>query len=93
MKVSNHAKLRIRERTDLNHHERKNLFKSALEKGKSPQDIKDERIRRYLESKQRKAKVKLYLDYVFVYSKNNKQLYTMYKLPAKVKKDKVGDTL
>ena len=88
MKLLNHAKLRIRERTNLNHHDRKTLFKNALEKGKNPQDIKDEKIRKYLENKQGKEKVKLYLDYVFIYSKNNKTLYTMYKLSTSLKNDK-----
>ena len=87
MKVSNHAKLRIRERTDLNHHERKNLFRNALKKGKNPQNIKDGKIRKYLESKQNNAKVKLYLNYVFIYSKNNKRLYTMYEIPRELKEE------
>lgn len=85
MKMSEHSKKRMRERTDYNHKERKLLFREALDKGKSPNDIKDEEIKKYLLSKP-KCKTKLYKGYVFIYSKNSKQLYTMYKLPEKLYK-------
>lgn len=81
MKISVHANMRMRERTPWNHKQRRNLFKEALTKGKNIQDIKDERIRKFVKSKQHNCKTKLYLDYLFIYSKNNKQLYTMYHLP------------
>lgn len=80
MKLSLHSKYRMRERTDFNHRERKNLFKEALMKGKSPHDIKDVKIKAFLMSKPN-CKIKLYKGYVFIYSKNSHQLYTMYKLP------------
>lgn len=82
MKISNHAKRRIVERTYFNHRERKQLFRNALDKGKSVKQIKDKNINKYLASKQTKTvRIKLYKDYVFVYGKNSKTLYTMYKLP------------
>ena len=82
MKISNHAKMRIRQRTNLNHQERRRLFRHALDKGKSLNEIKNEDVRTFVENIQRSnCKVKLYLNYVFIYSKNKKQLYTMYKLP------------
>ena len=84
MKLSRHSKIRMRERTPFNHKERNTLFKNALRNGKSPQDIKDEKIKDFLISKQNKCKVKLYRNYVFIYSKSNKQLYTMYKLPEEL---------
>lgn len=80
MKLSNHSKLRMKERTDYNHLERKRLFKEALLKGKSANDIKDKKLKHYMMSKP-KCKVKLYKGYVFIYSKISHQLYTMYKLP------------
>ena len=87
MKISKHAKKRMRERTDLNHRERIGLFRKALNNGKSVQDVKDERIKRFLSGKQTiRSKVKLYQGYVFVYSKNKHQLYTMYKLPEELLK-------
>lgn len=83
MKISRHAKKRMRERTELNHKERIGLFRKALDNGKSVQEIKDLRVKKYLSGKQTKcSKVKLYRGYVFVYSKNKHQLYTMYKLPS-----------
>lgn len=87
MKISKHAQQRMRERTNWNHKERRNLFKQALIKGKSPLQIKDERIRNYMIGK-KNCKVKLYKDYIFIYSKNSHQLYTMYKLPSELGDDK-----
>ena len=86
MKISNHAKMRIRERTDLNRSERKKLFRMALDKGQSLQDIKNEEVAKFVEHVQEKGncKVKVYLNYIFIYSKNRKLLYTMYKLPAEL---------
>ena len=85
IKVSKHAKIRMRERTDLNHRERLSLFRKALDNGKSVQEIKDEDVKRFLSGKQRVcSKVKLYQNYVFVYSKNKHRLYTMYKLPEEL---------
>lgn len=83
MKISKHGNLRMRERTPYNHKERYKMFKEAITKGKNPQDIKDESIRRYMVSKHNKgiANMKLYKDYIFIYSKHGKRLYTMYKLP------------
>ncbi len=85
MKISNHAKMRMRERTEFNHQERKRLFRNALDKGKSLQDIEDDKIKQFVEKiEKRNCKVKLYLGYVFIYSKHSKQLYTMYKLPKEL---------
>lgn len=84
IKTSKHSRIRMRERTELNHKERRMLFKRALTLGKSVKEIKEEKIKRYLSSKQKiNSKVKLYQGYVFVYSKNSHQLYTMYKLPKR----------
>lgn len=75
----------MRERTNLNHKERLGLFRKALDNGKSVKQIKDMEIKQYLNGKQsRCSKVKLYQDYVFVYSKNAHQLYTMYRLPEEL---------
>jgi len=82
MKISKHAKIRMKERTSLNHKERRIIFRLALSKGKSIQDIKDERIKRYMMSKRRyNSQSKLYKNYIFIYSRNSHQLYTIYKLP------------
>ena len=80
MKLSNHSKQRMRERTDLNHQERRRLFRDALNNGIPVGKIKNEKLRKYLTAKN-KCKVRIYKGYVFIYSKNNKQLYTMYAIP------------
>lgn len=75
----------MRERTNLNHKERVSLFRKALDNGKSVKQVKDKEVKQYLSGKQsHRSKVKLYQDYVFVYSKNAHQLYTMYRLPEEL---------
>jgi len=82
MKISKHAKERIKQRTSLDTQERRQIFRLALKHGKYISDIKNERIKRYLMSKRRfNNQVRLYKGYIFIYSKNKRQLYTMYKLP------------
>ena len=90
IKTSKHSRIRMRERTGLNHKERNVLFRRALDNGESVKEVKDKEIKVYLASKQRmNSRVKLYQGYVFVYSKNKKQLYTMYELPERYKKKEV----
>lgn len=89
MKLTQHSKIRIRERTDLNHNERKMLFKYALKNGKSLDKIESEKIKRFIASKSKKSKVKLYRGYIFIYTKYNKRLITMYELPESLKEEKV----
>lgn len=81
MKISNHGKVRMKERTNLNHKERRHLFRKALDKGKNVQDINDEEVKRYVKNRENNCKIKLYEDYLYIYSKNSKRLYTMYRLP------------
>lgn len=81
MKISNHGRKRMKERTNLNHKERRHLFRKALDKGKNVQDIKDEDVKRYVRNRENNCKIKLYDDYLYIYSKNSKRLYTMYRLP------------
>ena len=76
--------MRMRERTGLNHKNRIGMFRRALDKGKKIQNIKDEKVRNFVKSKQKRCMIKLYKDYLYIYSKNNKQLYTMYKLPEEL---------
>ena len=71
----------MRERTEYNHKERIKLFRKALDEGKSLQEIEDKNVKSYVASKEKMCKIKLYKDYLFIYSKNSHQLYTMYKLP------------
>ena len=83
MKISKHAQKRMRERTTLNHAERRKLFNEALHKGLTPNDIQDQGFRNYLLFKQARCKIKIYKGYIFIHSKNGGQLYTMYEIPRK----------
>ena len=87
MKISKHARLRMIERTNWNHQERRNLFRLALLKGKSIADIKDNELKRYMMSK-KNCQTKIYRGYIFIYSKNSHQLYTMYELPKRFRGEK-----
>lgn len=87
MKLSEHSKVRMKERAGLRYNEKNKLFREALNNGKSPNDIKNENIKKFLLKKQIKSKAKLYKGYVFIYSKNGKKLYTMYKLPENLESE------
>lgn len=85
MKLSHHSVIRMSERTDLkNKQEKRRFFREALDHGESLNDIQNDKIRNYILSKINNCKVKLYKGYVFIYSRNSKQLYTIYKLPKTI---------
>ena len=91
MKLSNHSKKRIKERTNLNHKERRQLFRNALKHGNDIQHIKDKRIHDFMASKKRfNSQIRLYHGYLFIYSRNSHQLYTMYKLPDYLERDETS---
>lgn len=86
MKLSKHSILRMKERTTFNSQERIALYKQALKKGKGWGSINNEKLRKYLKDKEQyNSKVKLYKGYVFIHSRNSKQLYTMYEIPEEFK--------
>ena len=85
MKLSNHSKIRMRERTAFNSRERYSLFREALQYGKSLNQIEDKKLKNYIWSKSRYCKIKVYKGYMFLYSKNSHQLYTMYEIPERFK--------
>ena len=88
MKLSKHSKIRMKERTDFNHQERVVLFKNALKHGGNWKTSKNEKLVKYLTSKETwKSQVKLYKGYVFIHSRNSKLLYTMYPLPEQYKEN------
>ena len=85
-KISNHGKLRMKERVSLKHREMRNLFRLALKNGLYVGEIKDAKFKRYLAPKQKfNSCLKVYQDYIFIYSKNRHQLYTMYPVPDEFK--------
>lgn len=80
MKLSKHSKERMKERAKVTANQIA-FFRNALDNGLSPGQVEDENLRQRLRSREKyNSRVKLYKGWVFVYSKNSKQLYTMYKL-------------
>ena len=82
MKLSKHSRNRLQQRVGIKSKGiQDNFFKNALMYGTKPEQIEDIKLRNYLKSKRRyNSEIKLYKGWVFVYSKNSHQLYTMYKL-------------
>ncbi len=82
MKLSKHSKERMKERVGIKSKRiAENFFKNALMNGITAEQVKDEKLKQRLKSREKyNSKVKLYKGWVFVYSKNSHQLYTMYKL-------------
>lgn len=82
MKLSKHSKDRMRERVNIKSQKiQENFFRNALQKGISPDQAEDEILKMRLKSREKyNSKVKYYKGWVFVYSRNSHQLYTMYKL-------------
>ena len=82
-KVTMHARRRIHERfLEKNRcHNSVKLFKNALNYGYGIGDFKESKIKQYMCSHRRKNNIKIYNGYVFIYSKNNKTLYTVWKVP------------
>lgn len=88
MKISKHGKQRIKERAGVNTNQLQ-FFRNALKNGESYGTVKDEKLKKYLLSKESSnSHAKLYKGYVFIHSRNSKQLYTMYKLPDKYESNK-----
>ena len=89
MKISKHGKLRIIERAGISTNQMQ-FYRNAIRNGIAPKNMKEGKIRNYLIKKMYYCKVKLYKGYVFIYSKNRKQLYTMYKLPKELGSEEDG---
>ena len=91
MKLSKHSKMRITERAGIRKGKQLAFFRAALTHGKSIGNMEEGEIKDFLISKKNhNCNIKLYQNYVFIYSKNNKQLYTMYELPEFLKKKVVA---
>ena len=89
MKISKHGKLRIIERAGISTNQMQ-FYRNAIRNGIDPRNMEEGKIRNYLMKKMHYCKVKLYKGYVFIYSKNGKQLYTMYKLPKDLGSEEDG---
>ena len=88
MKLSQHSKERISERTNLDKGNQKAFFRAALDKGIPPNNLKEGKLKEYLLARENQCKIKVYKGYIFIHSKNSKRLYTMYKIPDELKEMK-----
>lgn len=80
MKLSKHSIERMRERANVSRHQ-ENFFRNALRYGKDISQITDEKLKRKLQGRIKyNSTLKVYKNYVFIYSRNSHQLYTMYSL-------------
>lgn len=82
MKLSKHSIERMKERANIKNQKiRENFFRNALRKGLSINQIKDEKIQNILKKRIKyNSQIKVYKGYVFIYSKNSHQLYTLYRM-------------
>ena len=88
MKLTKHSRKRIKERTNIKKRGQERFFRLALNRGISlgqARQLKlDKVVIEYLRKLNRGQSVKIYNDYVFIYCKNSKRLYTMYKCPENI---------
>lgn len=85
MRLSRHSKLRMSERANINKRNQKEFYIGALRKGKSPNNIKNEKLKEFLyQLESTGCKTKVHKGYIFIHSKNGKTLYTMYEIPKKL---------
>lgn len=88
MKLTKHSRKRIKERTHIKKRGQERFFRLALNRGISlgqARQLKlDKVVIEYLKKLNRGQQVKIYNDYVFIYCKNSKRLYTMYKCPENI---------
>lgn len=81
-RITQHGKLRVKERTNT-YKRGSTLSRLAYQNGKT-KNYYQGKFRQYLISKSaRKAKIKVYKDNIYIFSKNTKRLITTYSIPQK----------
>lgn len=87
MKLSQHSRNRMKERVGIKSKPiQDNFFKNALNNGLSLKQIKNEELQKWIKARIKyNCSIKVYKNWVFIYSRNAKQLYTMYELPEELK--------
>lgn len=81
-RVTKHAKVRLRERTDSNHNS--NAMSRIVSKNGKTKGFYQGKFHQYLLSKSISgARVKVYQDNIYIFSKNSKRLITTYPVPDK----------
>ena len=88
MKLSKHSKKRLSERTDLPDKNFTRFFRAALDHGLCAGQAENRGyapcVVNYLRGRNKYTRAKIYKGYVFVYSKSNKVLYTVFKAPDNI---------
>ena len=88
MKLTKHSRKRIKERTNIKKRGQERFFRLAIKRGISLGQARQLKLEKvvieYLKKLNRGQQVKIYNDYVFIYCKNSKRLYTMYKCPENI---------
>jgi hypothetical protein len=83
--------MRIKERTSIDRKGKAKFFKEALQKGLCVEDAINKGMSKtvvcYLKKLSRFQKAKIYKNYVFIYSKGNKTLYTVYECPKNIQEE------
>ena len=87
MKLSSHSKQRMKQRANVSRNQER-FFRNALTNGLSINQIKNEELKKWLKSRIKyNSNIKVYHNWVFIHSRNSKQLYTMYELPEEFREE------
>ena len=93
MILSKHSKQRMSERASVKTGKAK-LFRAALKNGLSIGEAKNKGMSKtvicYLAKLNKNQKAKIYKGYVFIYSKGNHKLYTMYECPKNIQEELIN---
>lgn len=87
MKLSNHSKQRMKQRANVSRNQER-FFRNALTNGLSINQIENKELKKWLKSRIKyNSNIKVYHNWVFIHSRNSKQLYTMYELPEEFREE------
>lgn len=87
MKLSNHSKQRMKQRANVSRNQER-FFRNALTNGLSINQIENVELKKWLKSRIKyNSNIKVYHNWVFIHSRNSKQLYTMYELPEEFREE------
>lgn len=88
MKLTKHSRQRIKERSHIKKRGQERFFRLALTRGIGVEQARklklDKVVIEYLKKLNKRQSAKIYNDYVFIYCKNSKRLYTVYKCPENI---------
>ena len=87
MKLSNHSKERMKQRANVCRNQER-FYRNALKNGLTINQIQNEELKKWIKSRIKyNSSIKIYHNWVFIHSRNSKQLYTMYELPEEFREE------